>query len=106
MKELQNNKPDTELSVKQKKQIQHDLIGTLVPHEGHIVWKINKETLEVEPAKFSIISWSATGEPKKQLVVQDGYAYVAALNKKNALKKYHKGENGGKELGNETLKMY
>ena len=106
MKELENNKPDTEISVKQKKQVEHELIGSLVPHEGHVIWKINKETLEVEKAKFSIISWSATGEPKKQLVTQDGYAYVAALNKKNALKKYHQGRSGGKELGNEKLINY
>jgi len=43
------------------------------------------------------------GENKKEIIVKDGFVYIAALNKKNALKKYNKGSNGGKQLGNEKL---
>jgi hypothetical protein len=36
-------------------------------------------------------------------LIQPGCAYVAALNKKNALKKYQKGLMGGKVMGNEKF---
>jgi hypothetical protein len=38
-------------------------------------------------------------KPKKQALVREGFTYVSAMNKKNALKKYLKGSNGGKEMG-------
>lgn len=105
MKEIQIREQGikTEISVQQKKQVEHTLIGNIVPNEGHKIWQINKETLEIEPAKFRSITYNVFGENKKEIVVKDGYAYVAALNKKNALKKYHKGSNGGKQLGSEKL---
>lgn len=111
MKEIENNKHNIEISVKQKKQVEHELIGNIVPHEGHTVWKINKETLQIEKAKFSNVIYSNTIDNngfqsiKKQLIVQDGYEYISALNKKNALKKYFKGKNGGKKLGNLKLEL-
>lgn len=106
MKELENNKPDTEFSVKQKKQVEHQFINSIVPHDGHTLWKINNETLEVEKAKFSMARYTELGEIKRDMIIQDGYTYVAALNKKNALKKYHQGKSGGKELGNLKLTAY
>ena len=53
MKELElKNTYGVEISVKQKKQVEHELIGKIIPHDGHKIWKINNDTNEVEEAKF------------------------------------------------------
>ena len=105
MKETELLKNDTkiEVSVKQKKQIEHQLIGNLVPHDGHKIWEINKETLEIKEAKFTNTTYQMFGDNKKEIIVKDGFSYVSALNKNNALKKHKNGLSGGKELGNEKL---
>lgn len=46
------------------------------------------------------------GENKKEIAVKHNYAYVSALNEKNALIKYKKGLNGGKVLGTEKLNFF
>ena len=43
MKELEN-RIVMEESVKQQKQIEHELIGEIIPHNGHSIFKINKES--------------------------------------------------------------
>lgn len=106
MKELElKHETKIEVSVKQKKQIEHELIGKIIPHEGHIIWQINKETLEIEKAKFSNATYYFGGDNKKEIITKEGYAYVSALNKKNALRKYKQGKNGSKEINNEPLTL-
>lgn len=101
---------DIEMSVKQKKEIKASLIGDITLHEGHTLFEINTETLEVTAAKFSNVTYQMFGQNKKQVIVKEGCAYVAALNKSNALKKYKAGKTGGKELDKDPLyfptKMY
>jgi hypothetical protein len=107
MKELElKNETKIEISVKQKKQVEHELIGKIIPHEGHIIWQINKETLEIEKAKFSNANYHLGGENKKKVMTKDGYAYVSALNKKNALRKYKQGKNGSKPINEEPLSFF
>lgn len=105
MKEIKLKEHNTniEVSVKQQKKVEYQFIGDIVPNEGHKIWQINKETLEVDEAKFTNTTYQMFGENKKEIIVKDEFAYVAALNKKNALKKYNKGSNGGKQIGNEKL---
>lgn len=106
MKELElNPKHKTEVSVKQKKQVEHELIGKIIPHEGHKIWQINKQTLEIEEAKYSNATYVLGGENKKEIITKDGYAYVSALNKKNALKKYNQGRNGTKNIDENPIKL-
>ncbi len=100
-----NPKSRIEVSVKQKKQVEHELIGNIILHEGHTLWQINKETLEIEKAKFSIATYVLGGENKKEIIVKDGFFYVSALNKKNALKKYLQGKNGTKQINKDPLKL-
>ena len=107
MKEfVQKTKDKTEVSVKQKKQVEHTLIGEIIPHDGHCIWQINKETLEIEKAKFSNATYVLGGENKKEIITKEGFAYVSVLNKKNALKKYKQGVTGGKEVSKEPLKFW
>jgi len=106
MRELETkHETKIEVSVKQKKQIEHELIGKIIPHEGHVVWQINKETLEIEKAKFSNATYVFGGENKKEIITKEGFAYIGSLNKRNALKHFKNGTNGSKEINNNPLKL-
>lgn len=99
MKEIELKiKDKTEVSIKQKKQVEKKLIGDIVPNNGHKTWKINKETLEIEEAKYLNTAFHIGKENKREILVTDGFEYVSALNKKNALKLFAKGKVGGKEI--------
>jgi predicted nuclease with TOPRIM domain len=99
MKELNIRvKQAHELSVKQQKEKQYELIGNIIPHSGHRLFKINKSTLDVSEAEYSHTSYYVGDENKKEVIVYEGYAYVSALNKNNALSKYKKGCNGTKDV--------
>lgn len=104
MKEL-DVKIQIEESVKQKKQVEHELIGKIIPYEGHTIWEINKETGAIERAKFSNATYNYIGENKKEIIVKQGHEYVSALNKKNALRKYKKGLNGSKDVLDEPYTL-
>ncbi len=102
MKELEQE-TKIEQSINQKKKIEHEFIGKIIPHDGHVVWQINKETLEIEKAKFTNTTFQLFGENKKEIIIKDGFSYISALNKKNALRKYKKGDNGSKDVLDEPL---
>jgi hypothetical protein len=106
MKEIEiKQKDQLEISIKQKKQVEKKFIGDIIPHNGHKVWKINKETLEIEEAKYLNTAFYIGKENKKEILVTDGFEYVSALNKKNALKLFTKGKVGGKEIIENPLKL-
>ena len=46
-----------------------------------------------------------TEENKKEIIIKQGYEYVSALNKKNALRKYRKGDNGSKKILDEPYEL-
>lgn len=106
MKELEVKQKDKlEISVQQKKQIEKKLIGDIVPNNGHKIWKINEETMEVEEAKYLNDAFIIGTENKKEILITNGFFYVSALNKKNALKLYRKGKVGGKDIDKDPLKL-
>jgi len=106
MKELNiEPKTKTELSVKQEKEIKHELVGEIIPHEGHSIWEINNKTNEIKKAQFSNVTYTFGGEIKREIITKKGHSYVGALNKKNALKKYNKGENGSKIIPKNPLEL-
>jgi hypothetical protein len=83
-----------------KQQIKEQkFLGRLNPKRGHTLWKINIVSMDIEKAIFdtdTIVLDSLDGAEnqlkKRKLIVEDGYFYISALNKKNAIKKYI--ENG------------
>ena len=92
----------TELHVKktQEEVRKLTLVGQLVPHMGHQVFKVNNETHEVseplyeKPKQFVYGISLKANLPK--LIVEEGFSYIVALNKSNAKKKFLKGSNGSK----------
>lgn len=108
MKELEleaKQKDKLEISIQQKRQIEKKLIGDIVPNNGHKIWKICEETMGVEEAKYQNNAFIVGTENKKEILVTNGFFYVSALNKKNALKLYRKGKVGGKEIDKNPLKL-
>ena len=95
-----------EMSVKQKKQQEYQLINKIVPHPGHTIWKINNETLEIEKAKFvNSVTFFVGETPKKEILIVDGHTYISALSKKTALNKFKKGENGSVPMLKDPLNL-
>lgn len=107
MKELQLHQENKiEISVKQQKEIKHELIGKIIPYNNHVIFEINNETLEIKKAKFSNTTYQFGGENKKEIVVKKGHTYIAALNKKNALKKFNSNKNGSKPINEDPLPLF
>lgn len=88
------------MSVKKKKQIEYELIGNIELHSGHSVWEINTLTMEVKKAKFTNVTYKWGEKNKPEIIVNPNCVYVGALNKKNALEKYKKGQSGSKPVSN------
>lgn len=71
------------------------LVGKLRIHNGHTLFKINKNTLEVSKAEFRPLpySWNLDRKglkQKKEVIIDHDYLYVAALNETNLIKKMNK----------------
>lgn len=96
MKEIESEKPKLEISVKQQKQVEHQLSGRILPHNGHRLYEIDTKTLKCKLAEYSNTTYQAFAENKKEVIIKKDCVYISALNKANALKKYLKGKNGSK----------
>lgn len=96
MELLKREKQSIEVNVKEQKQVEHQKIGSIVPHKNHKVFEINKETLEIKEAEYSNTTYHAFSENKKEIIVSDDCVYISAMNKKNALKHFNKNSNGSK----------
>jgi hypothetical protein len=110
MKEFESSiqeKDKMELSIQKKQQKEKELVGKIIPHKGHKVWEINTETLSIQLAEFEKQTFFiGQNHPNLEIIIRDGHAYVSAMNKSNALKKYKKGLNGSKQLENMPLKLF
>ena len=96
MKELNHTetKAMVEMSVGFEKQEEKKkkMIGSILPGDGHTIWKIDINTLRIEPIDdndlMKDINFDET--PNKRIMIQEGFLYCAALNKKNAIKRFGK----------------
>ena len=69
------------------------LIGTIRLNKGHKLFKINTTTDQISEVEYfyDVVSvFSPTYERKRKLSMEKGFAYISALNKQNAIKKYRK----------------
>jgi len=109
MKELDVSKlikEKTKVEITQQKQQEYKLVyqGTIVPHRNHTLFEINPDTLEIKEAEYKRKDYIFNPNWKKgdkvnthgDVIMQPGMAYVSAMNKENALKKFKKGSSGTK----------
>ena len=100
-----NSKTKTELSVKQKKEVKHELQGRIIPYENHTMQEVNNETKEIKKALFSNVTYEFGGELRKEVITKKGHSYIGALNKRNVLKKFDKGVNGSKPITDNPIEL-
>lgn len=85
--ELQERTEQFALKQIEKKTV---FIGSLRLVPGHRVFQINTKTLEVCEAEYETkIHYNSPN--KRKIITKEGFQYIMALNKKNALKKFHRG---------------
>ena len=103
----QKQKNKYEVNVKKEVQEERTLkyIGSARQHENHNLYRIYTKTEEISHAKYVSKPWVFNGENKPEVLIEEGYEYVSALNKTNALIKYREGKNGFKQLSDKPLKM-
>ena len=97
-----NTKVTIEQSKEQEQESRIEFDTRIIPHQGHTVFEINTKTLDVVKAQFE--ETDLIFDPKytkgkmlnveRKIIKKEGFVYVSALNKKNAIKNYHKGCNG------------
>ena len=96
MKELeQHHKVEIHQEANKQHEKQQKFLGSIKPKKGHTLFKIDVNSWNIDKAKFETdtIVWDGVGDAKNQLkkrklIVEDGYFYISALNKDNAMKKY------------------
>jgi hypothetical protein len=99
-----------ELQIQKQQQVEKVLMGKIIPHNNHTVWEICLKTEKIQKATYvekeQVINFGQ--EPEKEnteVLYREGFAYVSALNKKNAMKKFRQNKNGSKEFLKEPLKI-
>ena len=99
-----NEKIQIEAVVKKEKEIQYVLIESLRPKPGHTLFEINTKTLEIGLAEFitkkTISLFEAIqicdGTYNDEIMIKLDCVYISALNKKNAMKRYHENKGSAK----------
>jgi hypothetical protein len=61
------------------------------------LYRINIETGEVSDPRYVQKAWIFNGENKPEVIIEQGYEYISALNVGNALKKFKEGKDGFKK---------
>lgn len=93
-------KDKTQIS-NQRSYEKREAINSIVPHKGHKVWEIDLTTGKAKEAEYKETNVQLNSGPKtilrggdtttrKTLIIKDKCYYIPALNKKTALKKFHK----------------
>ena len=87
-----NQKPSQELQLQQKKQVEYELQGVILPEKGHTVFEIEIKTGFIKPAEYKKEKTVYLFDKNKcsKLLIRKGCVYIPALNKQNALKKFKK----------------
>lgn len=105
---LNENKPKTEETAKQKEKQEHKHLGRIRQHPGHTLFEINTKEGSIRRAKFidkKIFKLGTGSTANKSVQINKDCVYISALNVKNALRKFKKGQSGFKSsVSAETLK--
>jgi mRNA-degrading endonuclease YafQ of YafQ-DinJ toxin-antitoxin module len=112
MKELKAHlKDEVKIQAKkqQQKESQLDLIGRIKPKRGQFIFEINVITKEVVQAQFVNTTVNYVHALKgdfsgcNEVLIKEGFVYIAALNEANALKKFEKNPNQEAYFSKEAL---
>lgn len=84
-----------EIVAEQQQEKKLQFAGSIRPHRGHTLYKVNVKTLEIDKAEFekqdiSFEEVQNKKKPNKKIIIEDGFVYISALNEKNVIKKMPK----------------
>ena len=105
-----SSKPSTEKLQEQQQEAKVEFDSVIYPYENHKLFEIDVATNEIRLAEFEIepvIEFDPYWTKKKTLnkrgkvIKKEGCVYISALNKKTAIKKFSKGNNGSKRSDND-----
>lgn len=111
--EFESTKVDKEVVASIQKKKEHKLIGKQKAIKGHLLFKFNPKTMElstnIKYKKTDLFIGSigdkVSTNTNTSVEIEDGFIYIQALNRKNAIKKLNKigyqTELKRKELDNE-----
>jgi len=99
-----------ELQIQKQQQVEKVLMGKIIPHENHTVWEICLKTEKIQKATYvekeqAIHFGKEPEKENKEVLYREGFSYISALNKKNAMKKFRQNKNGSKEFFKEPIKI-
>lgn len=78
------------IGINQQKK-EYAFLGTIKIRKGHHLFKVKDGiAIKIEENDFRLSEVDLNGKNKKELIIDKGYTYICALNKKNALKKFKK----------------
>lgn len=104
MKELENKDKDVVVNVAEKPvEYTENYLHTAVLKRGQKMWMIHKDTLEIKEAQYKEqairFEDAVVGNVSsaRKLIVEHGWFYIAAINKKNAYLKFLKHIGYGKD---------
>ena len=91
-----------EVTKEQQQETRIEFDTRIVSQRGHTVFEIEVSTMDIRKAEFeetdlvydAKFTKGRVLHVERKIIKKDGCVYVSALNKKNAWKKYNKGENG------------
>ena len=89
----QKDKVQNIAEVPQKRE--HKLLGSIKPQKGHLLFEINEKTGAIALAEFEKVAavYDSKGKDwaqNRKVIAKEGYCYIAALNKENAMKRFNK----------------
>src|SRR5574344_138887 len=94
---LQENLNQDKIEIQRKQQQEYKFLGSHRKQKGCILFEYNRETKELNPAKFQMENTivikdrnDLIGGKKYKVVVNQNCFYIQALNKKNAIRKMNK----------------
>lgn len=82
--------PNSVLEIQKPVKKTKKFLGTIHPHKGQFLWKLNLETMQITKVEYDQVNVKMNGEVHKKLEVEDGHLYALAINGKNAKRKFIK----------------
>lgn len=88
-------KDETEIHAQAEIKSQIKKLGSIVLHPGQRIYKVNVKNLDCEEAKYegsnsAILDGKKVVKAHRKIIVEEGFYYIPAINKKNARKKFVK----------------
>lgn len=101
----------TAIEIQKEQEKQLKLKDKIIPHNNHTLFEIKEVDgeIKIEEAEYEMgVAQVVNGKleiSNKKVIEKSGCIYISALNKKSALKKYKKGQNGTRYDNSKSIEI-